>query len=69
LVDVHEIWLEDDAIRGDLDAIISNPIASTILKCFEIHIYNFQPCSAMGWDYTPVNQGMYFTNGSEIILN
>jgi hypothetical protein len=42
LVDVHEIWLGDDAIRGDLDAIISNPIASTILKClrFKFKIFS-----------------------------
>jgi hypothetical protein len=32
LVDIHEIWKADDAIQEDLDVIIFNPIASTILK-------------------------------------
>jgi hypothetical protein len=32
LVDFHEIWYGDDAIQGDLNAIILNSIASTILK-------------------------------------
>jgi hypothetical protein len=54
LVDFHEIWYEGDAIQGDLDAIIFNPTASTILKGMR---FKFQ------------NQGTYFTNGSEIILN
>jgi hypothetical protein len=32
LVDLHEIWRRGNAIQGDLEAIIFNPIASTILK-------------------------------------
>jgi hypothetical protein len=32
LVDFREIWQAGDAIQGDLDVIIINPIASTFLK-------------------------------------
>jgi hypothetical protein len=32
LVDFHEIWFGGNAIQGDLNAIIFNPIASVILK-------------------------------------
>jgi hypothetical protein len=32
LVDFHGIWYECDAVQGDLDAIIYNPMASIILK-------------------------------------
>jgi hypothetical protein len=32
LVDFYEIWYTGDAIQGDLDAVIFNPKASTILK-------------------------------------
>jgi hypothetical protein len=32
LVNFHEIWYGSNAIQGDLDAIIFNPIASIILK-------------------------------------
>jgi hypothetical protein len=32
LVDFHVIWWAGDAIEGDIDAIIFNPIASRILK-------------------------------------
>jgi hypothetical protein len=31
LVDFHEIWYRGNAIQGDLDAIIFNPIASLFL--------------------------------------
>jgi hypothetical protein len=74
LLDFHEIWKAGDAIQGDLDAIILNSIASTILKkggrsnlrgeCITCTI---QPCSTMSWDYycwvsmvNHGNQGMYF---------
>jgi hypothetical protein len=51
---------------GNLDAIIFNPIALTILKWsrFKFKIFNIdQQWFGIG------NQGMYFTTGSEIILN
>jgi hypothetical protein len=32
MVDFHEIWYGDNAIQGDLGAIIFNPISSTVLK-------------------------------------
>jgi nitric oxide reductase large subunit len=41
-----------------------NPIASTILKWFKFQI--FSPAQQWFWIG---NQGMYFTKGSEIILN
>jgi hypothetical protein len=51
LVDFHEIWF---AIQGDLDAIISNTIPSTILKWLGFKVvcwrHDFQSCTAMVWD-------------------
>jgi hypothetical protein len=38
LVDFHEIWYGGNAIQGDLDAIIFNPIDSVILKLLRFHI-------------------------------
>jgi hypothetical protein len=38
-VDVYEIWYGGNAIQGDLDAIIFNPIASIILE-----LSSFQSC-------------------------
>jgi hypothetical protein len=32
MVDFHEIWYGGNAIQGDLDGIIFNPIVSIILK-------------------------------------
>jgi hypothetical protein len=53
-LDFHEIWYGGDAIQGDLDAVIFNPIASTILKFFRFKVvswmHDFQLCSAMVWD-------------------
>jgi hypothetical protein len=41
-VDFHEIWYGGDAIEANLDAIILNPIASTIVKphhcCFSVSV-------------------------------
>jgi hypothetical protein len=37
LVDIHDIWEAGDAIQGDLDAIIFNPIASAILKLLRLN--------------------------------
>jgi hypothetical protein len=34
----HEIWYGDNAIQGDLDAIIFNPIASIILKLLRFKV-------------------------------
>jgi hypothetical protein len=65
LVDFYEIWYTGDAIQGDLDAVIFNPKASTILKWLRFK-FKFQPCTA--WFGTK-NKGMYFTKGSDIILN
>jgi hypothetical protein len=63
---VNEIWYGGDNIQGALNAIIFNPVASTILKWLRFKFKNFsltqQWCSSG-------NQGRYFTNGSEIILN
>jgi hypothetical protein len=38
LVDFHEIWYGGNAIQGDLDAIIFNPIASIILKLLNFKV-------------------------------
>jgi hypothetical protein len=32
LIEFYEIWYGGDAIHGDLDAVILNPVSSTILK-------------------------------------
>jgi hypothetical protein len=37
-VDFHEIWCRGNAIQGDLDAIIFNPIASIILKLLSFKV-------------------------------
>jgi len=54
LVDFHEIWYGGNAIQGDLDAVIFNPISSTILKWLRFKVvswrHDFQPCTAMVWD-------------------
>jgi hypothetical protein len=54
-LDFHEIWYGGDAIQGDLDAVIFNPIASIILKFFRFKVaswmHDFQLCSAMVWDW------------------
>jgi hypothetical protein len=54
------------AIQGDVDAMITTPTASSILKClrFKFKIFSL----AQQW-FGIGNQGMYFTKGSEIILN
>jgi hypothetical protein len=36
MVDFHEIWYEGNAIQGDLDAIVLNPIAYNHLKMVEV---------------------------------
>jgi hypothetical protein len=43
---------EVNAIQGELDAIIFNPISSMILKWFKgvSWRHDFQPCTAMVWD-------------------
>jgi hypothetical protein len=38
LVDFHEIWYGDNAIQGNRDAIIFNPIASIILKLLRFKV-------------------------------
>jgi hypothetical protein len=54
LVDFHEIWYGGNVIEGDLDAIIFNPISSTILKQLRFRVvsweHDFQPLTAMVWD-------------------
>jgi hypothetical protein len=54
-VDFHEIWYGGSAIQGNLDAIIFIPILSTILKWLRFKVvgwrHDFQPCTAMVWDY------------------
>jgi hypothetical protein len=42
LVDFHEIWYGGNAIQGGLNAIIFNPMASTILKWlrFKVKIFS-----------------------------
>jgi hypothetical protein len=32
LVDFHELWYRGNATEGDFDAVIFNPISSTILR-------------------------------------
>jgi hypothetical protein len=53
-MELHDIGQEDDAIQGDLDAIIFNPIASTILKWLGFKFvrwkHDVHPCTAMVWD-------------------
>jgi 4-hydroxy-L-threonine phosphate dehydrogenase PdxA len=57
MVDLYDIWYGADAIQGDLDAIIFNPIAKTILKWLKFKVvswmHDFQPCTAMIWDCLP----------------
>jgi hypothetical protein len=54
LVDFHEIWYGGDEIQGDFDAIISNPIAPTILKWLRFKFvswrHDFKAYTAMVWD-------------------
>jgi hypothetical protein len=38
LVDLHENWYGGKAIKGDLEAIIFNPIASIILKLLRLKV-------------------------------
>jgi hypothetical protein len=66
LVDFHKIWYGGDAIQGDIEAIIITPTASTILKWLRLKFQIFS--LAQQW-FGIINQGMYFTKGSEIILN
>jgi hypothetical protein len=51
-VDFREIWGEGAAIQGDLDAVIFNPISSTILKWLRLKVvswrHDVQPCTANG---------------------
>jgi hypothetical protein len=58
------MWWESEAIQGHLDAIIFNPIASTILKSltFKIQIFSL----AQQW-FGIGNQGMYFTKLNVIV--
>jgi hypothetical protein len=65
LVDFREVWLGSDAIQGDIDSIIFNPIASTILKWLRFKFQIF--CLAQQW-FGIGNQGMYFTKASEILF-
>jgi hypothetical protein len=43
-----------NAIQGDLDAVILNPISSTILKWLRFKVvswrHDFHPCTAVVWD-------------------
>jgi hypothetical protein len=63
LVDFHEIWQGGNAIQGDLAAITSNPITSTILKWLRLKFHIFS--LAHQWFRTG-SQGMYFTIGGEV---
>jgi hypothetical protein len=38
VVDFHEIWYGANAIQGDMNAIILNPIASIILKLIRFKV-------------------------------
>jgi hypothetical protein len=38
MIDFHEIWYRSNGIQEDLDAIISNPIASIILKLLNFKV-------------------------------
>jgi hypothetical protein len=38
MVEFYEIWRGSNAIQGDLDAIIFNPIASIVLKLLRFKI-------------------------------
>jgi hypothetical protein len=55
LVDFHEIWYGGHAIQGDLEEVIINLIFSTILNWLRFKVvswrYDFQPFTAMVWDY------------------
>jgi hypothetical protein len=53
-------------IQWDIQEVIFNPIASTILKWFR---FKFQIFSRAHSRFGIGNQGMYFTKGSEMILN
>jgi hypothetical protein len=51
-VDVREIWYSGAAIQGDHDAVIFNPISSTILKWLRLRVvswrHDVQPCTDNG---------------------
>jgi hypothetical protein len=48
------MWQKDNAIQGDLEAVIFNPIPSTILKWFKFKAvtwrHDFQRCTVIVWD-------------------
>jgi hypothetical protein len=54
LVDFHEIWYGGNAIQGELNTVIFNPVFSTILKWLRFEVvswrHDFQPCTAMVWN-------------------
>jgi hypothetical protein len=54
LVDFNEIWYTVNAIQGDLDSIVFNPLSSANLKWFRLKVacwqHDFQPYTAMVWD-------------------
>jgi hypothetical protein len=66
LIDFHYIWYVGDAIQGDLDAIIFNPIALPVSKWLR---FKFQIFSLVQQWFGIGNQGMYFTKGRKIMLN
>jgi hypothetical protein len=43
LLEFHDIWYRGNALQGDLDAVIFNPIASDILKLLTFEIVS-EPC-------------------------
>jgi hypothetical protein len=64
-VDFREIRDGCNAIQGDLDAVILNPMPSIVLKLLRL---NFQIFSLAQQWFGVGNQGASLTKGSEIIL-
>jgi hypothetical protein len=53
MVDFHENWYGGNAIQGDLDAIISNYIASIILKLLRFKIVRLALFKQWVWILVP----------------
>jgi hypothetical protein len=54
LIDFHEIWSGGNAIQGDFNALIFNPVPSIILIWLKFRFvswrHDFQPCTALVWN-------------------
>jgi hypothetical protein len=71
VVDFHDIPQGGNAIQGDLDAVIFNPISSTILKWLRFKVvswrHDVQPCITMVWDCLIV--GLFWLHHTQSLAN